>query len=103
MSDDQPSSRRQEFWDKTLSALVGGLIAGVFAIAGSYFAVTFQMSAQAKAQKAEEQRKVFATGALTQTGSKHHHDSRTRLGYMKADFCCEFALHWLTVAADAAG
>jgi hypothetical protein len=61
MSDDrQPSSRWQDFWDKTLSALVGGLIAGVFAIAGSYFAVTFQMSAQAKAQKAEEQRKVFA-------------------------------------------
>jgi hypothetical protein len=61
MSDDQqPGSRRQDFWDKTLSALVGGLIAGVFAIAGSYFAVTFQMTAQAKAQKVEEQRKVFA-------------------------------------------
>src|SRR4051794_39862966 len=62
MSDDtRPrSSRWNNVWDKTSSVLIGGLIAGVFSIAGSYFAVNFQMSAQNKAQKVEEQRKVFA-------------------------------------------
>jgi hypothetical protein len=63
MSDDdaQQHSRWQDFWDKTLPGIVGGVIAGVFAIAGSYFATTFQMSAQSQAQKVEEQRKVSAS------------------------------------------
>jgi hypothetical protein len=56
-----PSSRWQDFWEKTLPVIAGGVIAGVFAIAGSYFATTFQMSAQFQIQKAEEQRKVFAS------------------------------------------
>jgi hypothetical protein len=61
MSDDgPPRSRWQDFWDKTLPVIVGGLIAGLFAIAGSYFATTFQTSAQHKEQKEEDQRKVFA-------------------------------------------
>jgi hypothetical protein len=56
MSDDTQRCKWQDLWDKTLPVIVGG----VLAIAGSYFATTFQMSAQAKAQKTEEQRKVFA-------------------------------------------
>jgi hypothetical protein len=58
--DRQPHSGWQDFWDKTFPVIVGGIIAGFFAIAGSYFATTFQMSAQSQAQKAVEQRKVYA-------------------------------------------
>jgi hypothetical protein len=61
MSDNpQQHSRWQDFWEKTLPVIAGGVITGFFAIAGSYFATTFQMSAQSQAEKAEEQRKVFA-------------------------------------------
>lgn len=63
MSDDaqQQSSRWQDFWDKTLPVIAGGLIAGFFSIAGSYLATTFQMSAQSQAEKTAQQRKVFAS------------------------------------------
>jgi hypothetical protein len=61
MSDDgPPRSRWQDFWDKTLPVIVGGLIAGLFAIAGSYFATTFQTSAQHKEQKPY----AFASGEI---------------------------------------
>jgi hypothetical protein len=61
MSDDTPpSSRWQELWDKTLPVLAGGLIAGIFAIAGSYFATKFQTTAEVNSKKIEEQQKVFA-------------------------------------------
>jgi formate/nitrite transporter FocA (FNT family) len=42
MTDDAPHSRWQDFWEKTLPVIIGGIIAGIFAIAGSYFATTFQ-------------------------------------------------------------
>jgi hypothetical protein len=61
MTDDAPHSRWQDFWEKTFPVIIGGIIAGVFAIAGSYFATTFQMSAQSHAHKAEAQRKVYAS------------------------------------------
>jgi hypothetical protein len=66
MSDDPqppsaPSSRWQDFREKILPVIAGGVIAGVFAIAGSYFATTFQMSAQSQIQKVEEQRNVSAS------------------------------------------
>jgi hypothetical protein len=47
----------QNFLDKLLPVIVGG----VLAIAGSYYATKFQMDAQSQTQKAEEQRKVFAS------------------------------------------
>jgi hypothetical protein len=59
--DDAQRSRWQDLWDKTLPVIAGGFIAGVFAIAGSYYATKFQMVAQSQTQKAEEQRKVFAS------------------------------------------
>ena len=63
MSDDdaQQHSRWQDFWDKTLPVFAGSVIGGFFAIVGSYYATTFQMSAQSQAQKVEEQRKVSAS------------------------------------------
>jgi hypothetical protein len=67
MSDDdaQQHSKWQDFWDKTLpviaASVTGSVIGGVFAIAGSYYATTFQMSAQSQARKVEDQRKVSAS------------------------------------------
>jgi hypothetical protein len=62
MADDvQQHSKWQDFRDKTLPVIAGGIIAGIFAIAGSYLATTFQTSAQVQLQKAEERRKVFAS------------------------------------------
>jgi hypothetical protein len=62
VSDDNASrSRWRDFWDKVFPVLVGGALAIVGSITGSYFATTFQMSAQLRAEKAAEQRKVFAS------------------------------------------
>ncbi len=47
MSDAPQHSRWQDFLEKTLPGIAGGVIARLFAIAGSYFATTFQMSAHA--------------------------------------------------------
>ena len=45
---------------KTLPVIVGSIVGGLFAIVGAYFATDFQMNAQAKSHKSEEQLKVFA-------------------------------------------
>jgi hypothetical protein len=38
MSDDAQHSKWLDLWEKILPGIVGGVIAGLFAIAGSYFA-----------------------------------------------------------------
>jgi hypothetical protein len=53
-------ARQLDFWETTLPVIVGGIIAGLFAITGSYFATSFQMKAQSHADEAAAQRKVFA-------------------------------------------
>jgi hypothetical protein len=62
MSDDpqKQHSRWQDFWEKALPVIVGSIVGGLFAIVGSYFATDFQMKAQVRSHKSEEQLKVFA-------------------------------------------
>jgi hypothetical protein len=59
------AARQQGRWfeilKQILPGIVGGIVAGLFAIAGSYYATKFQMSGQWEAQKAGEQRRVVAS------------------------------------------
>jgi hypothetical protein len=59
MSDDS-AQRTTTWWQNFLDKMFPVIVGGLLAIAGSYFATTVQISAQAKLQKSEDQRKVFA-------------------------------------------